>query len=260
MAPDVLELLKRKLTRLRVEHETRLVFQDSETLRIIEVARRATISNAYEKLIQDTITMLSEYCHQVRNEVLKVADETSNELSANDRVLIQSVVTAQFDPDLYLKRFDGFGDAIIRHFGRCGVSIDLSVYRLDLYRARHQVGTANSITRFLSSLNDDIELLIQRKRCETEKQRLHAEKHPHWTIKWGFWISLVGALAGVGGAYRAFVPASASNSMPSASDSNSIKSLSGLPAATGNLSASSHITRAVSQSPKNAASNTLSAK
>jgi len=260
MEPDVLELLKRRLARLRVEHESRLVCQDSEVLRTIDVVRKATIANAYEKLLQDTIDTLAEYCHQVRDEVLKVADETSTEWSSNDQGLIQSVVTAQFDPDLYLNRFEGFGEAIIRHFGRRGTSIDLSMYRLDIYRARHQAGTANSITRFLSSLNDDIELLIQRKRCETSEQRSQEEKHPHWTTNWGFWISVVGALAGVGGAYRAFVPAPASNSMPSASGSNFTKLLSDFPAVTSGPSTPLHNTRAVSQPPKNSASSTSSTK
>lgn len=258
MAPDVLELLKRRLARLRVEHESCLVFQDSEVLRTIDVARKATISTAYEKLIQDTTT-LTEYCHQVRDEVLIVAGETSTELSANAQVLIRSVVTAQFDPDIYIKRFDGFGEAIMRHFCRRGMSIDLSMYRLDLYRARHHAGTANSITRFLSSLNDGIELLIQRKRFETAERHTQTEKHQHWTTYWGFWIAVVGTTAGVGGAYRAFVPAPASNSMPSAPDANPTKYLPGLPATTSSSSTTSDTTR-TPQPPKNFASSGSNAK
>lgn len=260
MALEFLEVLKRRLARLREEHGSRLVFQASDALRTIDLARRATLSGAYEKLLHDTATQLAEYCRQVRAEVLKVADETVTELSANDQICIVSVVTAQFEPDQYLKRFDSFGDSVVRHFGRSGVAIDLSAYRLHLYRARHHAGTANAITLFLSSLNDDIELLMQRKCRETAEQSRQTDKHQHWTTSLGFWIALISMIAGVGGAYRAFVPAPASNSMPPAPDANPTKFLLVVPTTTRSSSATSHITRADPQPPKNGASSTSNVK
>lgn len=232
MVPDVLELLKHRLARLREEHGRSLVFQDSETLRTIDLARKTTISTAYEKLLQDTFTTLAEYCRQLRNEVLTAVDETVTESSTNDQISIISLATAQFEHDIYLKRFDLFGESVARHFGRRSITIDISAYRLDLYKARHHAGTADAITCFLSSLNDDIELIMQRKRRETVEQNRQTKKHLHWTTSWGFWITVIGTIAGVGGTYRALVPAPASNSMPTTPDANPAKSVTAVPSAT----------------------------
>ena len=83
MPPQVLELLERRLSRLHDEHGNRLPFQDNEALETVDIHRRVTISDAYEKLLTGTALALSEYCERVRSEVLQFADETVTELSSH---------------------------------------------------------------------------------------------------------------------------------------------------------------------------------
>jgi hypothetical protein len=208
MPPQVVELLERRLSRLRDEHGNQLPFQDNEALETVDIRRKVTIPDAYEKFLTGTSLALSAYCEKLRSEALKLADETIRELTPEDRDSILKAVTSKVDPSLYLKRFDLFGEAIGRHFGRAGMSIKLEDYRTDLYRARQHADTSTTINRFLASLNDDLDLLIQRKQqIVSEKDVVPSDAEPHWTMHWGFWLTVVATVAGVAGTYRAFVPA-----------------------------------------------------
>jgi len=210
MSPQMLELFERRLCRLHEEHGIRLLFQDNEALQMVDIRRKPTISEAYERLLGGTALALSEYCDKVRLEVLQLAEETVSSPSIEDRELILKVASSKFDASLYLKRFDFFGEAICRHFGRAGGSIQLQEYRTDLYRARQHAGTSTTISRFLASLNDDLELLIQRKqRVAAGNEGGALLARPHWTAHWGFWFTAVATIAGVAATYRAFVPAPA---------------------------------------------------
>ena len=59
MPPQVLELLERRLSRLHDEHGNRLPFQDNEALETVDIHRRVTISDAYEKLLTGNALALS---------------------------------------------------------------------------------------------------------------------------------------------------------------------------------------------------------
>lgn len=208
MPPQILDLLERRLSRLRDEHGNQLPFLDNEALKTVDIRRKVTIADSYEQLLTGTALALSAYCEKLRSEVLKLADETVTELSLKDRDSILKAATTKVDPSLYLKRFDLFGEAIDRHFGRAGVSIKLEEYRTDLYRARQHAGTSTMINRFLASLNDDLDLLMHRKqRVVSEKDVVTSGTRHHWMSHWGFWLTLIATVAGVMGTYRTFVPA-----------------------------------------------------
>lgn len=179
-----------------------------EVLRTIDPGRKTTIPAAHKELVGQTNAELTAYCTRVRSEVLSFADEATTALSGEDRKAIHQMASDQFEPALYPNRFDLFGEAIERDLSRRGVRIDLSVFRLDLPKASHSAGTTNGISRSLASLRDDLELLNLRKQRAAIEETM-APQAAHWTSTWGFWIGAVGVIAGIAGAYRAFVPSDA---------------------------------------------------
>lgn len=208
MPPQALELLERRLSWLRDEHRNGLPFQDNEALKAIDLHRKASVSVAYEKLLSGTAMRLSEYCEKVKADVLQLLEETVTDLSTHDRNAVLKDVATNFDSTLYLKRFDLFGEAIHRHFGRAGMTINLDDYRLDLFHARLDAGTNNTINQFLATLKDDLDLLIQRKqKISTEISLAASNQKPHWTAHWGFWVAVIGTIATVAATYLAFVNA-----------------------------------------------------
>lgn len=208
MPLEALELLERRLSRVRDEHSNGLPFQDNEALKTIDIRRKASVSGAYEKLLSGTALRLSEYCERVKAEVLQLLDETVTAPSTNDRDAVLKVAATKFDSNLYLKRFDLFGEAIHRHFERAGITINLEDYRIDLCRARQHAGTSNTINQFLASLKDDLDLLIQRKqRISAEINKAASNQKSHWTSHWEFLLAVIGTIATVAATYRAFVPA-----------------------------------------------------
>jgi hypothetical protein len=205
-----LKLLERRLSRLCDDHKNALPFQDTEALNAIDLQSKTSVSVAYEKLLSGTAWRLSEYCDKVKADVLQLIDGTVTDLSTDDRDAVLRVAATNFDSTLYLKRFDLFGEAIQRHFGRAGMTVNLDDYRLDLCRARLDAGTSNTIDRFFATLKDDLDLLIQRKQKIAADISLAASNQkPHWTAHWGFWVAVIAMITPVAATYLAFVNADA---------------------------------------------------
>ena len=164
MSPDTLELLNRKVERLRQEHVGRLLSADTAALGTIDLARKATISACFEQVLRQTSEALSDYTKRVNAEVLAVIEETNAIVALSDKEPILQIVLQHFDENLYLERFRLFGESISRTFGRAGMTIDLAPYRPDLVNAKLHTGAANSISQSVSSLADELEVVIQRQR------------------------------------------------------------------------------------------------
>jgi hypothetical protein len=203
-----LDLLSSRLGRLQSQHESRLRKEHSDVLADIDVSRRSTVGSAYETLVQSSALALVDYCALIRSEVLGFAETTSITLSGKDIASLVSCASHRLDTDYYLRQFDQFGDAVIRHFGRAGQTFDVGSLSLDHTRARLDVATWNALAGLKSSLNDDLKLM-QRKQvaaAQVEKQK-SATLVPTWMGKWDFWLKVVAVGLTIAGTYRTFVPA-----------------------------------------------------
>lgn len=160
MSPKLVQLLERRLSRLRDEHGRRLVFESDTALELVDPARPASVSNAYEELLRLTSTAVSDYCRQLRTEVETFTASTLPALIEADRDDVLRLTAKHADADLYLTRFDKFGEAVERRFGRTGQQLNVGALRLDLFRSRLHVGTLNEINRSLGVLRDDLDLRI----------------------------------------------------------------------------------------------------
>jgi hypothetical protein len=158
VTPQHKDLLSRRLSRLRQQHGDRLVFDESKALKLQQIDKPMTLGAAYEELLTVTASALSDYCDQVRGEVETFVERTLPSFGEEDRDELLRAVSEQFDPELYLKRFDMFKEAIKRDFDRAGRQFDAKGLRLDILRARQQAGTSTGINRFLGSLRDDLDL------------------------------------------------------------------------------------------------------
>ena len=215
MSPVALDLLERRMAHLRENHQNLLLKAHSDVVKAIDVKRRNTVATALDLMRSETQKSLGDYCRQVRAEVMKVAEQTTLQLSLQDADAILERVARQFDADIHVKRFDVFCESTTRHFARAGAVVDLSAFRPDLGRALLHAGTSNAITQFLSSLRDEVELLVHRHRiaAEADDQRDSAGV-PRWMTRWKFWLGAVGVVATVVGvvatvasAYRSYAPA-----------------------------------------------------
>jgi hypothetical protein len=208
MASLALDLLASRLDRLQHEHEGILIRAESDILSAIDVTRRATVGTAFDRLRRESERALKQHCQKVRDEVLRFAEATTHSLAPEDVASVIQCASRHVDADHHLLRFDMFGDAVTRHFGRAGATIDLSAFRLDLSRALLHAGSFNSVSSFKSTLRDDLELLRRKQLLAAEVDRKAQSKAtPAWMSKWGFWIGLVVAAATIAGTYRTFVPA-----------------------------------------------------
>lgn len=138
----------------------RLLGEGSAALKMIDVARPASVSNAFEELLRLTGLAVIDYCGHLNVEVETFCASTLPTLSEGDRDEILSLTTKHADANLYLTRFDKFGEAVERQFGRAGRQVDAQAFRPDLFRSRLQVGTLNAINRSLAALKDDLDLRI----------------------------------------------------------------------------------------------------
>lgn len=162
MTPDALSLLDRKIGRLKDEHISKLLAILNESLRLIDISRRATVSESLYHFAQASFDALKQYTGNVRSEVLSFSEQTRLGLAEDSRSSILNVVSKHLDENLYPNRFHIYEEAFSRHMGRFGLSIDLTAYRADLVMASHHAATSNFIRGFFASLTDDLEMLSLR--------------------------------------------------------------------------------------------------
>ena len=184
MPPKLVLLLERRLLRLRDEHEKRLVVERDAALKLVDVARPASVSNAYEELLRLTSIAVKDYCGQLCTEIEALISSAGFALTEADRDAILRLAARHVDADLYIVRFDRFGEAAKRRFGRTGQQLDLGALRADLFRVRLHVGILNSINRSLGALRDDLDLRIPTTQATSQTSletahtstAMHAEK------------------------------------------------------------------------------------
>lgn len=216
MASLALDLLPSRLDRLRHEHESNLIRAESDILSAIDVTRRATVGTAFDRLRRESERALKQYCDKVRDEVLRFAEATTHSLTQEDVASVTECASRHVDASHHLLRFDMFRDAVARHFGRAGATIDLSALQLDLSRALLHAGSFNFVSSFKSTLHDDLELLRHKQLATAEADRRAPSKAASgWMNKWAFWVGLIGVAATIAGTYRTFVPAAAALQSPS---------------------------------------------
>ena len=201
------QLLSRRLDRLRQDHESRLLSMESAALQSIDFNRRVTVGTAFNRVRHDTQAALADYCKHIHDEVVSFVEQTTASLTADDIATAVACSTEDLDAACYLRRFDRFGEAVIRDFGRRGAAVDLSALSLKHTRALLHAGTADLITRFGSSLKDDLETQSRKQSTLLVMEKKRASFGAPWMSKWAFWIGLPVAAATFAQTYRAFVPA-----------------------------------------------------
>ncbi len=167
MPPEIITLLKRKLDRLHDNHVYAIGIASSDSIKKIEFNRRSTISLSYECLITLVLKSLLDFQSKINFELINLIESTYTDFSEIDKIAVIEVVQSYFKHSTYLDIFDGFAHSITRHFGRSGINIDLSIFRLDMLRAQFHVGTCNGIRTFISSLTDNLEIIILRQKIKT---------------------------------------------------------------------------------------------
>lgn len=207
MSASSLELLSSRLERLQTEHENRLLTEQSDTLKAIDISRLSTVGTAFGEVKRSSQRALQDYCFTVRNEVLSFAESAPSVLSSESISSLVDCASGRLDANIYLRHFDMFGQSVVRHFGLAGQTVDLESLRLDFSRALLDSGTYNAISSFKAALKNDLEIMRHRQlaAAETKKQQ-ESKLVPAWMGKLGFWLLIPGLVLTAAQTYRAFVP------------------------------------------------------
>jgi len=163
MQPIILEalsLLDRRLSRKRDEHVSRLLTLLDDSLRVIKINRKATVTESLQHFKDETANAQFEYGRQVCVEVIFVVKLTQLSFSSEAKSVIIELTSKYFDENLYMTRFRIYEEAFERHVRRCGSNIILADFRSDLVKAQYHVGSANFVRSTLSKLADDLELIF----------------------------------------------------------------------------------------------------
>lgn len=162
MTQNVFDLLDHKIGRLKDEHVGKLLSILNESLKLVDVSRRATARDGLDYFARATIEALKQYAAEVQKEILSFVEQTQIVLDKDGKASVLGIVSKHFDDGLYPHRFRIYEEAFARHMSRFGLSIDLAAYGSDSVRASHHAATINFIRGFLASLADELEVLILR--------------------------------------------------------------------------------------------------
>lgn len=162
MKPETLKLLDRRLDRVQKEHIDCLLSLLNDSLQVIKVGRKATISESLELFKQATAAAQAMYGVAIRTEVLLVVNQTQYVLDAEGKVAILALTSKYFSENLYMERFRAYEESFARHVSRYSARINLADFRPDLVKALYHVGSVNFIRSTMAHLADDLELIVQR--------------------------------------------------------------------------------------------------
>lgn len=179
VSAESLQLIESRLARLRVEHESRLLFLGREPLDKFNPTRRATFGESISAYVQAAGAELSNYVGLIRGEVLSLVDQLLLPLSTEAIAAVMAIVERQFDPDLYPKRLTLFEDALVRTGDRYGVNVREWGMRTDISASLHHAGTHNLIRCSLAALRDDLELV----RLRSHADKAAAAADPETTLE-----------------------------------------------------------------------------
>ena len=85
---------------------------------------------------------------------------------------MKELVSAYFQEERYLKRFDGFVESVERAAARYGLRLDRQGHRTDLAASRFEVGVKNSARRAVASVHAELALHLHNKPMTSEEALL----------------------------------------------------------------------------------------
>lgn len=97
---------------------------------------------------------------KLTDEAIRVTRIVCPVLSAEEKSRITEVCELSLNAVFYENRFQIFCDAIIRHFSRFGIRIDLDAHGVNRFKARHHAGVKNKLREINGILDTELSLLI----------------------------------------------------------------------------------------------------
>ena len=106
MDQDALSLMERRLSRLRAEHEYRLLFLANGALDEFDPTRKVTFTTSLKSYAQAALEELSEHSARTRAEVTSLVNRLLLPLSVETKARVFALFARCFDESLYLEQFD----------------------------------------------------------------------------------------------------------------------------------------------------------
>ena len=169
MSPATIALLDRRLARVFREQGWGQGDALTQALAVLHPIRTASISNAFDVFRSASATAQHRYGNALSAEVALVVEKTQLPLDSDGKSQFLEVVTKYLNFEMYSGSFSKLEEAIVRHFGRAGVSVDLAPFRPDLSRLLYDVGSKNFVLATTAKITDDLELVVLRQQTASSQ-------------------------------------------------------------------------------------------
>lgn len=165
---DVVAILKTKLSHVDqdCESETRAAVAELVSGVKYEGGRlRAPDLERVANLMASVI-----YCKEKKfnSEISRILGASGGLKDAGELERMKELVSAHFQEERYLKRFEGFLESIERSASRYGVKFDRQAYRTDLAASLFSCGATNSLRRANASVHAELALHLHEKSMNRE--------------------------------------------------------------------------------------------
>lgn len=165
LTPEQLQSVQEVIDRCKRDHQ-REVCSFINRISDYEPRSRIAPSQFLEGYLIQVSQSLQEYEQNLKDETIRVTRVVCPVLTESEKERILSVADSGLAEEFYLKRFKIVCDAIVRHFSRYGMKINLSDYRVDLIEARHTAGIKNKMREIRQLIRTELSLLVSRPQAE----------------------------------------------------------------------------------------------
>ena len=162
MALSSLEILDRRLARVKQEHLSDLSSALNGGISVFDPRKKFTISEGIDLYREATARAQAIYGEKLREEILLHIDQANISIDISTKEAFMKIISKHLNDQLYESRFDAYLGALKRHISRYGMEIDLKPYRTDIAGALYSVGSMNFVRSSASRISDELELLTLR--------------------------------------------------------------------------------------------------
>ena len=125
-----------------------------------EPQSRVTVSNIIEGYLSQVADELKVFEKELKKEVIRVTRIVCPTLGKTEKERISRTAEGALDISFYEKRFPLICEAVVRHYSRFGIKINLEDYRLDLIEACHMSMVRNKVQEIKETIDNELSLFV----------------------------------------------------------------------------------------------------
>lgn len=169
LTPEQLESVKKIIRNCKRNHQ-REVCALIDRVSDYEPQSRVAPSQFLEGYLSQLSVTLKKFEQELKNEVVRVTRIVCPVLGEEEKERILQVLETALEETFYDNRFSIICEALVRHFSRFGIQIDLADYRIDLIESRHAVGVKNKLREINEIIGNELSLLVSKAQVSAQQE------------------------------------------------------------------------------------------